>query len=507
MTVIRPNSISGVTSITAQGGDITYFKSDGTRGNQFTHNVSSTGVITATKFVGPIEGNLSGGTINATSGTITGNLGVGGVLTYEDVTNIDSIGIITARAGINVSGGTITGDGSGLTGVGLGTDGSANTSGIITATAFVPTTGQLSHRNIIINGAMLINQRSTSHSTSSGGYHTVDRFKYVHNGNDNNLTQSQADVASGTTPYTLGFRKSYKLTNGNQTGGAGTGDRCRLQVNIEAQDIANSGWNYKSASSFITLSFWVKSSVAQNFYGNIRAVDGTAQNYSFETGSLTADTWTKVIKTIPGNSNLTFDNNVELGWNMDITQFMGTDRTSSGNTMNQWAAYDSSNLQPDNTGTWFTTNGATWEITGMQLEVGPVATPFEHRTVADELARCQRYCVQYNSNNANRDYIMPAKVSDGDDAYTAWQTPVATRTTYPTISVSNTSHLCLAYGDGHTNSPVNFSSRDNTAANPYSSINFLNFDLNSSVLTAGDMVFLAFSNNTSDGYIRFEWEL
>ena len=67
--------------------------------------------------------------------TITGNLGVGGVLTYEDVTNIDSVGVITARAGINVSGGTITGDGSGTTGVGLGTDGSANTSGIVTVTS------------------------------------------------------------------------------------------------------------------------------------------------------------------------------------------------------------------------------------------------------------------------------------------------------------------------------------------------------------------------------------
>ena len=102
MTVIRPNSISGVTSITAHGGDITYFKSDGTRGNQFTHNVSSTGVITATKFVGPIEGNLSNGTINAASGTITGNLNVGGVLTYEDVTNVDSVGVITARSGIRI---------------------------------------------------------------------------------------------------------------------------------------------------------------------------------------------------------------------------------------------------------------------------------------------------------------------------------------------------------------------------------------------------------------------
>ena len=103
MTVIRPNSISGVTSITAQGGEISYFKSDGTRGNQFTHNIHSTGIITATTFSGNLTGNLSGGTINATSGTVTGNLGVGGVLTYEDVTNVDSIGVITARSGIDAS--------------------------------------------------------------------------------------------------------------------------------------------------------------------------------------------------------------------------------------------------------------------------------------------------------------------------------------------------------------------------------------------------------------------
>jgi len=183
--------------------------------------------------------------------------------------------------------------------------------------------GGLSHRNIIINGDMRIAQRGTS-STSSG-YHTVDRFKYTYSGTDNAPTQAQVDVASGTTPYTLGFRKAYKITNANQSNGAGAGDHIRLEVNLEAQDIANSGWNYLSSSSFITLSFWCKSSVAQNFYASIRTPDGTSQNYSFETGSLTADTWTKVTKTIPGNSNLTFDNNVELGWNMEIAMFMGTD--------------------------------------------------------------------------------------------------------------------------------------------------------------------------------------
>ena len=249
--------------------------------------------------------------------------------------------------------------------------------------------GGLSHRNLIINGAMNVAQRASS-STSSG-YATVDRFKYTYSGTDNAPTQSQSDVAAGTTPYTLGFRKAYKITNANQSSGAGAGDHIRLEVNLEAQDIANSGWNYLSSSSFITLSFWCKSSVAQNFYACIRTPDGSSQNYSFETGSLTADTWTKVTKTIPGNSNLTFDNNAELGWNMEIAMFMGTDDTDSGNTMNQWAAYNSSNQMPDNTSTWYTTNGATWEITGMQLEVGDTATTFEHRSFGEEEDRCMRY--------------------------------------------------------------------------------------------------------------------
>ena len=114
-------------------------------------------------------------------------------------------------------------------------------------------TNNLSNRNLIINGAMEIAQRGTS-STDSG-YQTVDRFKYVSSGVDTIPTQAQVDVTAGTTPYTLGFRKAYKVTNADQTTGATTNDRIRLEINLEAQDIANSGWNYTSSSSYITLSF------------------------------------------------------------------------------------------------------------------------------------------------------------------------------------------------------------------------------------------------------------
>ena len=269
-----------------------------------------------------------------------------------------------------------------------------NTDGTCTANI----TNNLSNRRLTINGAMTIAQRGTS-STSSGFY-TVDRFKITNTGTDESPTQAQVDVASGTTPYTSGFRKALKVTNGNQTGGAGAADFIWIQHIIEAQNIATSGWNYTSSSSNITLSFWIKSSVAQDFKGYLRSRDGTNYEYPFATGSLSADTWTKVTKTIPGNSNITINNDNEAGLEINLFPFLGTDRTDSGVTENAWATYNSAGRTKDNTSTWYTTNDATLEITGVQLEVGSVATDFEHRSFGDELLKCQRYYQEVVNGNS-----------------------------------------------------------------------------------------------------------
>ena len=261
-----------------------------------------------------------------------------------------------------------------------------NASGTCTANI----TNNLSNKNLVVNGACLIAQRGTSNTAGGAGYFTVDRFYYYNQGIDNDVTKAQADVASGTTPYSLGFRKSFKLTNGDQSGGVGSNDMIVFDYKLEAQDLANSGWNYTSSSSFITLSFWVKSSVPQNFYVRLKTSDGTAQNYTFETGSLTTDTWTKITKTISGNSNLQFDNNNGEGLDIEWSLFRGTDSTGSM-SLNTWAADNTSIRTPDQTSTWYTTNNATFEITGVQFEVGSVATDFEHRSFGQELALCQRY--------------------------------------------------------------------------------------------------------------------
>ena len=119
--------------------------------------------------------------------------------------------------------------------------------------------GGLSHRNLVVNGAMLISQRGTSFSGTAQRY-TLDRMQTNTVGNDEIAQTEQASVTSGGA-YTSGFRKCMKIINGNQTSGAGAGDIVHLKMVLEAQDIANSGWNYTSSSSFITLSFWIKSSV------------------------------------------------------------------------------------------------------------------------------------------------------------------------------------------------------------------------------------------------------
>tara|TARA_B100002019_G_C21227898_1_gene578363 strand:- start:245 stop:1495 length:1251 start_codon:yes stop_codon:yes gene_type:complete len=303
--------------------------------------------------------------------------------------------------------------------------------------------------NLINNGAMLVAQRGVS--STSTMIQTVDRFKAFWTGQDENPTQAQGDVAAGTTPYTLGFRKTFKLTNGNQTSGAGATDYFIVRTVLEAQDIANSGWNYVSSSSNITLSFWIKSSVAQNFYGNLLTSDGTQYNYRFETGSLTADTWTKITKTIPGNSNLQFDNDANAGLSIQVNPYMGTDYTAqSGDTpLGTWAAFSGSTIQPDNTSTWWTTNDATLEFTGFQLEVGSVATDFEHRSFGQELALCQRYFYLHadpsEAGGSDNEVIIGQGCYYGNpDHFTTVFFPVRMRTT-PTLVQNTGSNYYVIY--------------------------------------------------------------
>ena len=257
-------------------------------------------------------------------------------------------------------------------------------------------TNNLSNRNLIINGAMQVAQRGTSASVT-GGYLTVDRYETATGGVNEAPTQAQADVTSGGA-YDAGFRKCLKVTNGNQTSTDAGDNIIALRYHAEAQDIANSGWNYTSTSSYLTLSFWIKSSIAQSFQGVLVTTDGTSQIYPFETGSLTAGQWTKVTKTIPGNSNLQFDNDNQKGLTLEIIGYSGSTYANNSATINAWQAFASGiSFGRASAASWYEANDATLEITGVQLEVSDYATDFEHRSYGVEKRLCMRYYQEYKN--------------------------------------------------------------------------------------------------------------
>ena len=251
-------------------------------------------------------------------------------------------------------------------------------------------TGISGRRNMVINGDMSIAQRGTS--STSTGVKTVDRWNM---GANVGVTQSQVALTSGAA-FDSGFRSAYKLTNTGAIDNTAT-QYVSCFYYPEAQDMAKSGWNYKSASSYITISFWIKSSVAGTYNVNPMTQDGTQKIYP-QTFSLSANTWTKVEKSFAGHADLTFNNDNGRGMQLHISPFYGTNFTDSGVSTSAWSNYGSATRFPDYAQNWGASTGATWEITGVQLELGSVATDFEHRSYGEELALCQRYYQYYNGN-------------------------------------------------------------------------------------------------------------
>mgnify|MGYP007077403717 CR=1 FL=1 len=251
--------------------------------------------------------------------------------------------------------------------------------------------GQLGNRNLIINGAMQVAQRGSASSTING-LATVDRFKKIGAGLGNTFSQEQITLSSSDTPYSSGFRKAFRVSQ-DQAGTANASGAIDFSHYIEAQNLACSGWNYTSASSKITLQFWFRASTNQTFYGVLYTQDGTKQTYPFSFTASGNNVWTKITHTIPGNSNITINNDNGTGLILYLIPFYGTDYTDNSKSVNAWSAH-STNFCPDMASTWLTAGASTFDVTGMQLEVGDTATDFEHRSFAQELVLCQRYYFQ-----------------------------------------------------------------------------------------------------------------
>ena len=305
-------------------------------------------------------------------------------------------------------------------------DGAVTSSDLATGAVEQAMTTQIGgRRNLIINGAMQVAQRSTSEETDVG-YKTVDRFR-TSGSNGGGLRQQQIALTSSDTPFASGFRNSYRMKVVTADTGA-SGRFASIIYFVEAQDLANSGWDYTSTSSNLTISFWAKSSVAGTYYARFITQDGTLYAYGHPY-TLTANTWTYVTFTVTGNANITVDNNNDKGMTIEWVLEYGTAYTDSSFVDDTWTAYNGSIRTDDFAQSWRGTTDATFEITGVQLEVGSVATPFEHRSYGEELALCQRYF--YTCSRSG--YLVGRGNGSANLANVNMPTPVLMRTT-PSIS-------------------------------------------------------------------------
>ena len=304
-------------------------------------------------------------------------------------------------------------------------------------------------RNLIQNGSFIVHQRGGT--STAQGFH-IDRWYAGHN--NSTVTISQGTETSGTV-YEKGLVNYYRVTN---TANSTASNTYRyIRHSIEAQDLLKSGWNYKSASAKITLSFYVRSSVAQNFYGYLRLTNSPDSKYVFETGSLTANTWTKVTKVISGYTSANINNDNSTGIQVIIAPFWGTDFTASGVALNTWAAWNSGERAPDYATTWAGTDGATFDVTGVQLEVSSVATDFEHRSFAQELALCQRYFQTQYAFTANDPYWHG--YFGGGNGVRWYQLPVTMRT-YPNITLNSHTQVQVYESSGWADRTVSYGTSD-----------------------------------------------
>ena len=231
-------------------------------------------------------------------------------------------------------------------------------------------------KNLIINGAMQVAQRGTSFTgLTSGNNYSADRFIF-------SLTSSGTATLTQSTDAPVGFKNSFKI---EFTAAAASPTENKIEYRFEGQDVQQLEWGTANAKG-ITLSFYIKS----NKTGNTQfALQNSANDRSYIAPFTidAANTWERKTIYVPGDTSGTWLTGNDIGLRIRWG-FYEASRQSS--TVNAWQSgiYQTRSDSPIN---FADTIGNTFLLSGVQLEVGSVATPFEHRSYGDELARCQRY--------------------------------------------------------------------------------------------------------------------
>ena len=241
-------------------------------------------------------------------------------------------------------------------------------------------------RNRLINGAMQVDQRNAGASLTTTNVYAVERWIYY--GSQSSKGTWGQNLNSVTTaagfPDYLGFQSSSAYS-------VAAGDVFRFQQPIEGYNFADLGFGTASAQT-VTISFRVYSSLTGTFGGSLKNYAGT-RSYPFTYSINTANTWTSISVTIPGDTGGTWVGSTN-GGAASVNFGIGMSSTYSG-TSGAWSSadYNSATGAVSVVGTL----NATFYVTGVQLEPGSIATPFERRPISEVLAQCQRY--RYHTTN------------------------------------------------------------------------------------------------------------
>jgi len=341
-------------------------------------------------------------------------------------------------------------------------------------------------RNIIINGAMRVNQRNQTVTTSDAFY--VDRFKAFYNTSSGRYSIAQDSDA----PDNFEYSSKVTITASDDLTGS---EHMTLAYYAEGYDVAHLNFGTSAAREF-TLSFWVKSSIAGTYGVSFR---NHAANRSFVSSYTinSADTWEhkSVTVTADANGSWTKTNGIGLVINWELGNSANYS-TSAGSWQsgNYWGLTGGTKL--------VNTNGATLQLTGVQLEVGSVATPFEHRSYGEELAACQRYYHRRGAEGAQEStyyhtFADGFSWDNGALAFAFIEFPVAMRTA---PSFSSGANIRLVGNGTSYESVTSFSVEWPTTFGTRIYINGTGFPTNGAAL-------MLQAWNDADAFIAFDSEL
>ena len=248
--------------------------------------------------------------------------------------------------------------------------------------------GALSSRNKVINGAMTIDQHNAGAAvTPASGNYTLDRWQYAASQASKFTVEQTVSGVSGP----VGFTNYAGLTTASAVSVA-SGDYFIFRQMLEGNNVADLGWGSADAQP-VTLSFWVRSSLTGTFGGalNNSALD---RSYPFTFAISASNTWEYKTVTIAGDTSGTWLTTNGIGIHLHFGLGVGSTLSGAAGSWSGSALFSATGAV-----SVVGTSGATFYLTGVQLEAGDTATPFEHRSYGQELALCQRYYVRYTGSS------------------------------------------------------------------------------------------------------------